>query len=41
MELNIPKGLLVEENQDQEQLNELKTNTRARKRGPFFVKVAE
>jgi len=32
MELNVLKGLLVEENQDQEQLNELKTNAQARKR---------
>jgi len=32
MELNVLKGLLVEENQDQEQLNELKTNARARKK---------
>jgi len=32
MELNVLKGLLVEENHDQEQLNELKTNAQARKR---------
>jgi len=32
MELNVLKGLLVEENQNQEQLNELKTNALARKR---------
>ena len=32
MELNVLKGLLGEENQNQEQLNELKTNALARKR---------